>query len=66
MLDVDGGKDVNTRFQQFFNILPAFRVARAWRITVRQFVHENNRRATGQRRVEIELAEMASVTRLPF
>ena len=39
MLNVDGCENINASFQQFFDILPAFRMTRTWRITVRQFVH---------------------------
>ena len=39
MLNVDGSENINARFQQFFDVLPAFRMTRTWRITVRQFVH---------------------------
>ena len=39
MLNVDGSENINACFQQLFNVLPAFRMTRTWRITVRQFVH---------------------------
>ncbi|MNB91488.1 hypothetical protein D3C75_385690 [compost metagenome] len=55
VLDVNSGKNVNARFEQLLNILPAFGVARAGRIAVRQFVHQDQRRAAGEGGVEIEL-----------
>ena len=39
MLNVDGCENINASFQQLFDVLPAFRMTRTWRITVRQFVH---------------------------
>ena len=39
MLNVDGSENINACFQQLLNVLPAFRMTRTWRITVRQFVH---------------------------
>ena len=39
MLNVDGCKNINASFQQLFDVLPAFRMTRTRRITVRQFVH---------------------------
>ena len=60
MLDVDGGEDVDTGFEQFFDVLPAFRVARTRRVAMRQFVHQDQRRAAGQRGIKVKLMDVAS------
>jgi hypothetical protein len=57
MLNVNRGENIDTGFQQFFNILPAFGVARAWRIAVRQLVHQDKRRTAGEGGIEIELGD---------
>ncbi len=54
MLYVDGCQHVDAGFQQLFHILPAFGVARAVRVAVRQLVHQHQRRMARQRGVEIE------------
>ncbi len=54
MLNVDGGEHVDAGIQQLFNILPAFGMARAGRVAVRQFVHQDQRRTARQRGIEIE------------
>ena len=60
MLDVDGGEDVDTGFEQFFDVLPAFRVARTRRVAVRQFVHQDQRRTAGQRGIKVKFMDVAS------
>ncbi len=60
MLDINGGKNVDARVEQLIDILPALRVARAGRIAVRQLIHQDQRRVTGKRRVEIELLHHAA------
>ena len=42
VLDVYGGKHVDTGIEKLFDILPAFGVARAWRIAVRQFINQDH------------------------
>ncbi len=54
MLHVDGGKDINARFQQLFNVLPAFGVTRAGGVAVRQLVHQDQCRTAGEGGVQIE------------
>ena len=54
MLHVNGGKDVDTRFQQLLDILPALWMTRAWRVAVRQFVHQDQRRTAGEGGIEIK------------
>ncbi|MNC19422.1 hypothetical protein D3C75_673530 [compost metagenome] len=66
MLNVDGGKHINPGVEQLFHILPAFRVARTGRIAVRQFVHQDQRRVTCQRRVEIKLLNPAPTMVYPL
>ena len=59
MLDVNGGEDVNPGLQQFVHILPALWMAGAGGITVRQLIHQNQRRTAGEGGVEIELIHVA-------
>jgi len=44
-------------FQQFLDVLPAFRMARARRIGVSQLIHQQQTRRTGERRVQVELVQ---------
>ena len=57
MLHVDRGQNVNARFEQFFDILPALRMAATGRVAVRQLVHQDQRRPPRQGAVEIELPQ---------
>jgi len=41
MLDIDGGVHVDSGIEQLMHILPAFQMARARHIRVRQFVHQH-------------------------
>ena len=54
MLHIDGGEDIDPGIEQLFHILPAFRVAGAGDVGVRQFVHQDHRRMDRQRAVEIK------------
>ena len=63
VLDVYGGKHVDTGIEKLFDILPAFGVARAWRIAVRQFINQDQRRPARQRGIEIEFVDVASTMR---
>ncbi len=57
MLHVERGIDVDARVAQLFDIHPAFGVARAGCIRMRQLVDEDERRPRFQRRIEIELGQ---------
>ena len=63
VLHVHRRPDVDTRVEQFLDVLPAFRVARARRVAVRQFVQQHQAvvvvRAEGQRGIEVELLQHA-------
>ncbi len=48
VLDVEGGVDVDAVVEQFLDVLPAFRVARARRIGVRIFVHQDQARLSSE------------------
>ena len=58
MLHIDGGPYVDSRGENFFDVLPALRVSgsrlSANRIRVGQLVDEQNRRSTFERGVEVE------------
>ena len=60
VLDVDGRIDVDAGVEQLVDVLPAFRVARAGRVGVREFVDQEQRRAARERGVEIEFAQRAA------
>ena len=47
MLDVNGSENIYPGLQQFIHILPALWMAGAWRIAVRQLIHQNQRRTAG-------------------
>ncbi len=55
MLHVDGGHHVDAGIQQLVDILPAFGMARATGVAVRQLIHQDHRRMTGQGSIKIEL-----------
>lgn len=57
VLDIEGGPDVDAGAQQFFDILPAFGVTRTGNVAVSQFIHQQHRRTSRQRGIQIELAE---------
>ena len=57
VLDVDRGADVDAGREQFFHVLPAFGVARAGGVAVRQFVDQDELRPACQRAVEVEFAQ---------
>ncbi len=57
MLDVDGGDDVDARLEQLFDVLPTLGVARAGHVGVRELVHERDRGAAGEDRVDVHLGE---------
>ncbi|STW90011.1 Uncharacterised protein [Klebsiella pneumoniae] len=58
MLDVNGSENIYPGLQQFIHILPALWMAGAWRIAVRQLIHQNQRRTAGEGGVEIELIDV--------
>ncbi len=57
VLDVDGGDDVDAGREQFGDVLPALGVAGAGRVRVGELVHEGDRGAAGQDRVDVHLGE---------
>lgn len=61
MLHVDGGEDIDAGIQQFLHVLPAFGVTRTANIAVRQFVDQDDCRATCQCPIQIKLMMMATV-----
>jgi hypothetical protein len=60
MLHVDGSKNVDPGFEQLFHILPALGMARSGYVAVRQFVHQDQRRAAGEGGIKIELRDRAA------
>ena len=61
VLDVDGCPDVDTRRQQFLDILPAFRMAAACRVAVGILVDQDQAGMPGQGRVQIEFRQPPSL-----
>ena len=57
MLHVQRRVDVDPGGEQLVHILPPLGVPRTLGVRVRQFIHQYDLRTSGQRRVEIELAE---------
>ena len=57
VLDVDRGGDVDSRIEKFDDILPAFGMAAARRIAMRQLVDQHQIGAARQSPIEIELVE---------
>ena len=57
VLHVDGGVDVDSGRQQFLDVLPAFRVTRARRVAVREFVDEHQVGAAREHRVDVEFVQ---------
>ena len=57
VLDVERGEHVNARVEQFGHVLPAFRMARAGRVRVREFIHERELRLARERGVEIQFRQ---------
>ena len=57
MLHVQRRVDVDSRRKELVNILPAFRMTRARRVGVGQFVDQKQRRSPSQRLVEIEFLD---------
>ncbi|VEA72345.1 Uncharacterised protein [Serratia rubidaea] len=66
VLYVDGGQHVDAGIQQLLHILPALGVARAVGVAVGQFIHQDQRRVTRQRGVQIEFAHHAAAVLDPF
>ncbi|MDQ0622427.1 hypothetical protein QFZ39_001637 [Paraburkholderia graminis] len=60
VLNVDGRVDVDAGVEQFIHVLPALQMPRALHVRMREFVDEYQLRLAGQRRVEVELAELAT------
>lgn len=57
VLDVEGGPHIDAGAQQFFHVLPAFRVARAGHVAVGQFIHQQHGGSALQGGVEVEFGE---------
>ena len=57
VLDVHRREDVDAGVQQFFDVLPALRMARTGGIRMGQFIHQNQRRRPLQRAIEVEFAD---------
>ena len=58
MLNIQRRENVDARRQQFFDVLPSLRVARALHIRVSEFVDQDERGTAQQRGVEIEFVEI--------
>ena len=58
MLHVERRLDVDARVEQLHHVLPALRVARPGGVRVRELVEQEQRRAAGERCVEVELAQV--------
>ena len=66
VLHVHRGEDVDARGQQFLDVLPALRVARAGHVRVRQFVDQHQPRPPLERRIDIEFRQcLATVVDAP-
>ena len=61
VLDVEGRPDVDPGGKQFFDVLPALRVARAGGVGVGVFIDQQQRRSARQRRVDVEFEQMAAL-----
>ena len=57
MLHIDGRKDIDACAQQFIDVLPAFRMTRAGRIRVRQFIHQDQCGMPREGGVDIEFTD---------
>ena len=57
VLHVDGGVDVDTGRQQFLDVLPAFRMARARRVAVREFVDQHQVGVPREHRIDVEFVQ---------
>jgi hypothetical protein len=58
MLHVHRRVDVDAGFQELLHILPAFDMSRPRGVGVRQLIHDDQRRMSRQRGVEIELVQL--------
>ena len=63
MLDVEGGEDVDPGGQQFLYVLPAFDVARAGDVGMREFIYDDQPRTAFQHRLQIQLPQLGAVVR---
>ncbi len=61
VLDIERGEDVDATRQQLLDVLPPFRMSRSGDVRVRQLVDQDQRRTTPDRRIEIELAQLAAL-----
>ena len=57
VLDIERGPDVDSRFEQFLHVLPAFRMPRAFGIRVGQFIDQQQFRPPAQGGIDIELPQ---------
>src|SRR4029077_3437418 len=60
VLDVDGRDDVDAYLQQFFDVLPAFLVARSGHVRVCELVDQRHLWSTGEDGVDVHLLELAA------
>ncbi len=58
VLNVERRVNVDTRFQEVGNVLPALGVRQAGRIGMSEFIDENELRLAGKRRFQIEIDEL--------
>ena len=58
VLHIESGVDIDARFEQFLDILPAFGVAKTFSIGMSQLVDQDQLRPPSQSRVEIELFQV--------
>ena len=63
VLDVQRGVDVDAGVDEFQHVLPALHVARARRVGVRQFVHQDQRGPPRQRCVQVEFLQRDAAMR---
>ena len=61
VLDVDRGPYVDTRSEQFFDVLPALGMTRPGGVAVGQFIDDSDGRRTLQRGIKVELLEHSTL-----
>ena len=57
MLHIERAVHIEAGIEQLVHILPALRMTAAWRVGVRQFIHQQQRRATQHCRVNVKFVE---------
>ncbi|MCY1165432.1 hypothetical protein D9M73_53380 [compost metagenome] len=63
MLNIQRRPDIDAGLQQFLHVLPAFGMARALDVTVRQLIHQQHPRLARQRSVQVKLLEQSPPVR---